>query len=83
MTRKFSHGVHTWKAAAGKSVEVSVVGEHNSLSPWTLVPKDQFELNVLTGDICRDGSLPSPVRECPRPDDDSHAEEEPLSYLAL
>jgi hypothetical protein len=41
------------------------------------VPWDQFKLHELTRDICRDGTLPSPVRDCPRPDDDSHAKEEP------
>jgi hypothetical protein len=58
-------------------VEVSAVGERNSPSPRTAVPRDQFKLHELTGDICRDGSLPSPMRECSRPDDDSHAKEEP------
>ena len=45
-----------------------------SLTP---IPRDQFKLHQLTGDICRDGTLPSPVRDCPHLDDDSHAEEEP------
>jgi hypothetical protein len=58
-------------------VEVLAVGQHNSPSPWTPVCRDQFKLHELTGDIYRDGTLPSPVRDCPRPDDDSHAEEEP------
>ena len=58
-------------------MEVSVVGEHNSPSPRTPVPRDQFELHELTRDICQDGTLPSPVRDCPWSDDDSHAKEEP------
>ena len=40
--------------------------------------RDQFKLHELTGDICRDVILPSPVRDCPWLDDDSHAEEEPF-----
>ena len=60
-----------------KGLEVLAVGEHNSPSPRTPVPRDQFKLHELIGDICRDGFLPSPLRECPRPNDDSHAEEEP------
>ena len=39
--------------------------------------RDQFKLHELTGDIYRDGTLPSPVRDYPWPDDDSHAKEEP------
>jgi hypothetical protein len=74
---EFAHGVCTRSATAGKRVEVSAVGEHNSPSPWTPVPRDQFKLHELTRDICQDGSLPSPMRECPWPDDDRHAEEEP------
>ena len=58
-------------------MEVSAVGEHNSPSPRTPVPRDQFKLHELTGDICRDGTLPSLVRDYPWPDDDSHAKEEP------
>ena len=58
-------------------MEVSVVGEHNSPSPWTPVPRDQFKLHELTRDICRDVTLPSPAKDCPWPHDDSHAEEEP------
>jgi hypothetical protein len=58
-------------------VQVLAVGEHNSPSPWTSVPRDQFKLHELTGDICQDGSLPNPMRECSWPDDDSHAKEEP------
>ena len=57
-------------------MEVSAVGEHNSPSPWTPIPRDQFKLHELTGDICQDGALP-PSRECPQPDDDSHDKEEP------
>jgi hypothetical protein len=74
---EFALGVHTRRAIAGKRVEVSAVGEHNSPSPWTPVPRDQFKLYELTGDICQDGTLPSPMRDCPWPDDDSHAEEDP------
>ena len=73
---EFAHGVRTRRATAGKMVEVSAVGEHNSPSPWTPIHRDQFKLHELTRDICRDGTLPSPVRDCPWPDDDSHAEEE-------
>ena len=80
---EFAHGVHTRRAIAGKRVEVSAVGEHNSPSPRTLIHRDQFKLHELTGDICRDDTLPSPVRDCPWLDDDSHAKEDPLSYLAL
>ena len=69
--------VRTRRAAAGKRVELSAVGEHNSPSPRTPVPRDQFKLHEMTRDICRDGTLPSPMRDCPWPDDDSHAEEEP------
>ena len=79
----FAHGVHTWRAAAGKRVEVLAVGEHNSPSPWTPVHRDQFKLHELNGDICRDGTLPSPVRDCPQPDDDSHAEEEPSELPSI
>ena len=75
---EFAHRVRTRRADAGKRVEVSAVGEHNSPSPWTPVPRDQFKHHELTRDICRDGSLPSPMRECPWPDDDSHAEEDPF-----
>jgi len=39
--------------------------------------RDQFKLHELTGDIYWDGTLPSPVRDCPWPDDDSDAKEEP------
>ena len=80
---EFAHRVRTWRAAADKRVEVSAVGEHNSLSRWIPIPRDQFKLHELTGDICRDDTLPSPVRDCPWLDDDSHAKEDPLSYLAL
>ena len=38
---------------------------------------DQFKLHELTGDICRDSTPPSPMRDCRQPDDDSHAKEEP------
>ena len=76
-SREFAHGVCTWRAAADKRVEVSAVGEHNSLSRWIPIPRDQFKLHELTGDICRDDNLPSPVKDCPQPHDDSHAEEEP------
>ena len=74
---EFTHGVCTRRAAISKRVEVSAVGEHNSPSPHTPISRDQFKLYQLTEDICRDGSLPSPVRECPCLDDDSHAEEDP------
>ena len=74
---EFAHGVCTWRAAAGKRVEVSAVGEHNSPSHRTPIPRDQFKLHELTRDICRDGTLLSPVRDYPRPDADSHAEEKP------
>jgi hypothetical protein len=73
---EFAHGVCT-RRAAGERVKTSAVGEHNFPSPWTPIPRDQFKLHELTGDICRDGTLPSPMRDCPRPDDDSHAKEEP------
>ena len=75
--REFAHGVCTRRDAAGKRVEVSAVGEHNSQSPRTPKPRDQFKVHELTGDICRDITLPSHVRDYPRPDDDSHAEEKP------
>ena len=58
-------------------MKVLAVGEHNSSSPQTPVPRDQFKLHELTRDISRDDSLPSPVRECPQPNDDSHVKEEP------
>ena len=58
-------------------MELSAVGEHNSPSPWTPIPRDQFKLYELTRDICWDSSLPSPVREFLWPDDDSHAKVEP------
>jgi hypothetical protein len=74
---EFAHGVRTRRTATGKRVEVSAVGEHNSLSPWTPVLRDQFKLYELTGDIYWEGTLPGPVRDCPRPDDDSHAKEQP------
>ena len=48
---EFAHGVHTRRAVAGKRVEVSVVGKHNFPSSWTPVPRDQFKLHELTGDI--------------------------------
>ena len=63
--REFAHGVRTQRAAAGKRVKVSAVGEHNSPSPQTHVPRDQFKLHELTRDICQDVTLPSPVRDCP------------------
>ena len=69
--------VCTRRSATGKRVEVTAVGEHNSPSRLTPIPRDQFQVHELTGDICWDGSLPSPTREYPWPDDDSHAEEEP------
>ena len=72
-----THGFCTRRSSTGKRVEVGVVGEHNSPSRPTPGPRDQFQVHQLTGDICRDGTLPSLVRDCPRPDDDSHAEEEP------
>ena len=74
---ELTHGVYTWKAVARKMLEVSAQDEHNSPSPPTLVPMDQFQIHELTRDICWDGTLPSPVRDCPWPDDDSHAKEEP------
>ena len=73
---EFALEVRTRRATAGKRVEVSTVGEHSSPSPRTPVPRDQFKLHELTGDICWDGTLPSPVRGYPWPDDDSHTEEE-------
>jgi hypothetical protein len=75
--REFAYGVHTRRATADKRVEVLAVGEHNSPSPSTPICRDQFKLHELTGDIYRVSTLPSPVRDCPWPDDDSHAEEEP------
>ena len=74
---EFAHGVRTRRVAADKRVEVSIVGEHNSPSPWTPEPRDQFKVNELTIDICQDIILPSPMRDCPWPDDNSHAKEEP------
>jgi hypothetical protein len=74
---EFAHGVCTRRAATGKREEVSVVGEHNSPSQRTLEPRDQFKVHELTRDICWDVTLPSPMRDCPQLDDDSHAEEEP------
>ena len=47
----YAHGVHTRRATAGKRVEVSAVGEHNSPSPRTPIYRDQFKLHELTGDI--------------------------------
>ena len=75
---EFAHGVRTRRAAASKRVEVSAVGEHNSPSPRTHVHGDQFKLHELTGDICRDCTLPSPMRDYPWPDDDKHAERSPV-----
>ena len=63
---EFAHGVCTQRAAAGKMVEVSTVGEHNSPSPRTLEPRDQFKDHELTGNICWDITVPSPVRDCPQ-----------------
>ena len=80
---EFAHGVCTQRAAARKRVEVSTVGEHNSPSPWTPVRKDQFKLHELTRGICQDSTLPSPVGDCPWPDDDSHAEEEPSEQTPI
>ena len=57
-----AHGVCTQRSTAGKRVEVATVGEHNSSSPRTPIPRDQFKLHELTRDICRDGSLPIPMR---------------------
>jgi hypothetical protein len=74
---EFALEVCTRRATTGKRVEISVVGEHNSPSPWTPIPRDQFKLHELTGDIWWDSTLPSLVRDYPRPDDDSNAEEEP------
>ena len=74
---EFSHGVCTQRAAAGKRVEISEVDEHNSPSPRTPEPRDQFKVHELTGDICWDITLPSLMRDYPWPDDDSHAKEEP------
>jgi hypothetical protein len=75
--REFAHRVRTQRVVASKRVEVSAVGEHNSPSPWTPICRDQFKLHELTRDICQDGTLCSPVRDCPWPDDNSHAKEEP------
>ena len=72
-----AHGFCTRRSSAGKRVEVAVVGEHNSPSRPTLVPRDQFQVHQLTGDIGRDGTLPIPKRDSSWPDDDSPAEEEP------
>jgi hypothetical protein len=80
---EFAHGVHTRRAAAGKRVKVLAVGEHNSPLPRTPVRRDQFKLHELTRNICWDGTLPSPVRDCPWPDDDSHAKEEPSELPSL
>ena len=74
---EFAHGVRTRRAAASKRVEVSTVGEHNSPSPQTVVPRDQFQVHELTRDIGRDGTLPSPKRDSSWLDDYSPAEEEP------
>ena len=80
---EFAHGVRTRRAATGKRVEVSAVGEHNSPSSRTPIPRDQFKLHELTRDIYQDGTLPSPVRDCQWPNDDSHAEEEPSELPSL
>ena len=64
-------------------MKVSVVGEHNSPSPRTPEPRDQFKFHELTRDICWDSTLPSPVRDCPWPDDDSHAKEEPCEQTPI
>jgi hypothetical protein len=72
-----THGFCTQKAAASKRIEVSAQDEHNSPSPPTPVPRDQFQIHELTGEICQDGALPSPVRDWSWLDDDSHAKEEP------
>jgi hypothetical protein len=74
---EFAHGVRTRRTATSKRVEVSGIGEHNSLSRRTLIPRDQFKLHKLTVDIYWEGTLPRPVRDCPWLDDDSHAEEQP------
>ena len=58
-------------------MEVAAVGEHNSPSRPTPGPRDQFQVHQLTGDIGRDGTLPSPERDSSWPDDDSPTKEEP------
>ena len=79
---EFAHGVRTRRAAASKRVDVSAVGEHSSPSPRTLVRRDQFKLHELTRDICWDGTLPIPVRDCPWPMMIAMPKRSPLSYLA-
>ena len=71
-----THGFYTRRSSAGKRVEVAVVGEHNSPSRPTPGPRDQFQVHQLTGDICWDGTQPSPERDSSRPDDDNPTEEE-------
>ena len=65
------------RSSVGKTVEVAAVGEHNSPSRLTPGPIDQFHVHQLTGDIGRDGTLPSPKRDSSWLDDDSPTEEEP------
>jgi hypothetical protein len=80
---EFAHVVCTQRAATSRRVEVSIVGEHNSPSLETPEPRDQFKVYELTRDICRDITLPSPMRDCPWPDDDSHAKEEPYEQIPV
>ena len=78
-----THGLCTWMSSVGNRVEVAAVGEHNSPSPPTPIPRHQFQIHELTRDICWDSALPSLVRDCPWPDDDSHAEEEPFEQIPV
>ena len=76
-----AHGFYTRRSSTGKRVEVAAVGEHNS--PPTPGPRDQFQVHQLTGDIGQDNTLPSPMRDYPQLDDDSHIKEEPSKLPSL
>jgi hypothetical protein len=69
-----AHGVCTRRFAAGKRVEVAVVGEHNSPSRPTSRPRDHFQVHELTRDIGWDGTLPILERDSSRLDDYSPSE---------
>jgi hypothetical protein len=34
-------------------------------------------------DICQDVTLSSPIKDCPRPDDDNHAKKEPYEQTSI
>jgi hypothetical protein len=74
---EFALGVRTRRATVGKRVEVSAVGEHNSPSPRTPIPRDQFKLHELIRDICQVAAYLALW------DDDSHAEKEPSKLPSL